>query len=43
MGCLGRENPRQSTKLMNLGIAMRWDVLQDKRDEGRVRQRDVAT
>ena len=28
---------------MNLGIAMRWEVLQDKLDEGRVRQRDVAT
>jgi len=30
-------------KLMNLGIAMRWEVLQDKLDEGRVRQREVAT
>jgi hypothetical protein len=28
---------------MNLGLAMRWDVLQDKLDEGRVRQRGVAT
>ena len=28
---------------MNLGIEMRWEVLQDKLDEGRVHQRGVAT